>query len=355
MARSNRSSAYEEEIEVHPSTELIPDEYEHFGNQPKFLVHTFFKDTEADKDNEKDFLKTLSEIGITCKDEDRHNLDQEKIFEILNRIKENCSDDTTGLIMYFSGMVKQHQGILHTKLPSNDISIQKIWLEFNSFNCFKLKNKPKIFIYDLKVYAPPTQRDARRFSVQSLTISAYDTPSEADILVICNKDTEEDDSQFTLQFCNNIKSDGDKENIITLASCVGSLTSPIIISTLTRHFYFTPSELRGHHLVIHKDQQQLKEHVEDIHNLMKNNKLVEHKKKHGILDSFREVFRKSDANKSTSPSTSATVSDGPPSESNKPPSSQQKRPSGPSSTRSRKMSQSEPEGSRSSTKRPPWR
>uniref|UniRef100_A0A6P7FAE1 Uncharacterized protein LOC114327987 n=1 Tax=Diabrotica virgifera virgifera TaxID=50390 RepID=A0A6P7FAE1_DIAVI len=190
MARSNRSSAYEEEIEVHPSTELIPDEYEHFGNQPKFLVHTFFKDTEADKDNEKDFLKTLSEIGITCKDEDRHNLDQEKIFEILNRIKENCSDDTTGLIMYFSGMVKQHQGILHTKLPSNDISIQKIWLEFNSFNCFKLKNKPKIFIYDLKVYAPPTQRDARRFSVQSLTISAYDTPSEADILVICNKDTE---------------------------------------------------------------------------------------------------------------------------------------------------------------------
>ncbi|XP_072397150.1 uncharacterized protein [Diabrotica undecimpunctata] len=355
MSKSNRGSTYEEEIEVKPSTELIPDEYEHFGNQPKFSVHTFFHDTEADENNENEFLTTLRGIGITCENGDRHNLDKEKIFEIIKRIKENCSDDTAGLIMYFSGDVKLRGGILHTKVLENNTSIQKIWLEFNSFNCFQLKNKPKIFIFDLKVYEPPIQQDAKRISVKSLPISVYDTPSEADILVICNKDID-DDSEFTYHFCNNIKSHGDKENIITLASCVGSLTSPIIISTLTRHFYFTPSELRGHHLVIRKHQQQLKEHVEEIHNIMaKKTKLVESKKKLGIFGSIREKFRKSDDNKSASPSTSAAVTDAAESGNNRTPSTQPTRPSGPSSIRSRKMSQSEPEGARSSTKKPPWR
>ncbi|XP_056644597.1 uncharacterized protein LOC130450291 [Diorhabda sublineata] len=349
-SNANRLSYIEEDIEIKPSAELIPDEYKHFTEpNQKIFLYTFTKNGEIYESSERIFLTTMDNYGYVFAN--KYNLDKDNLKEALEKIAKSCNNDVAGLILFFSGNVTKYS-YFESDIPENRIAIHNIWLGFNSSSCLQLKNKPKIFIFDLIVTPTLIQTDGR------LIHKGYDTPAEADILVICNKS--EGATDFVYQFCENIKEYGETENIITLASCVDEDT-PLVISTLTRNFYFTPSfsNSRGNYRIIEKHQEDIRSQID---NLKKTAiKHTEKKKKSSILDSFRlgkkqkdeEVFAEpevssKDIKKAPSDTSSSSMSTGHKSITSL---IQSRGYSGTNYQRTRLMSQTEPEGSRSSTKK----
>lgn len=257
-----RASYFEEElITVKPSTELIPDEYEHFQEtQYKIVLHTFVANDEYCMNLEQEFLKTLEYIEFETGSTNRHNLETDNFPKIMNEIAKGPNTNDAGLILFFAGFTKPTspgQLEIFDGIKQDTINIQQIWSKFDSYNCPGLKNKPKIFIFALSTPETPIQRDGKKHFK-----TAYDTPAEADILVIYNNPIS-GSGNFLQNFCENIRLFGKTENIITLASCTPS-TSTLIISTLTRNFYFTVSNLRGHHHIIDKHNDEIKAHIKEI-------------------------------------------------------------------------------------------
>lgn len=58
---------------------------------------------------------------------------------------------------------------------------------------------------------------------------------------------------------------GKSEDITTLATCADyKFNFPILISTLTRKFYFAPSEHRGYHYKIAEGKKKLNAEIESV-------------------------------------------------------------------------------------------
>lgn len=81
-----RKSMHEEqeEIEIKPPIELIPDEYEHFANIGKIHVHIFSVSHEDAQNKVKSFLENLSEEDFKVHE---HSLETDNFVEIVNGSK----------------------------------------------------------------------------------------------------------------------------------------------------------------------------------------------------------------------------------------------------------------------------
>lgn len=75
-----------EDIILKPSTELIPDEYEHTSNADA-LVHVFRGEFEHDADNTTEFLDSLEKIGYKVSIEVVHHI--KKKAEVLKQLEES--------------------------------------------------------------------------------------------------------------------------------------------------------------------------------------------------------------------------------------------------------------------------
>lgn len=76
-----------------------------------------------------------------------------------------------------------------------------------------------------------------------------------------------DSLDFTSQLCDNIKKYGNTEDIyslVTSVDCALGDSRPLVISTLTRKFYLTPSDHRGHHFHIRQYHDAITKHLEEI-------------------------------------------------------------------------------------------
>nr|XP_023021478.1 uncharacterized protein LOC111509864 [Leptinotarsa decemlineata] len=147
----SRQSFIEEDIEVKPSTELTPDEYEHFQKSVENIeVHTFASDWECSEHDVEVFSKTLLKCGMEIKPEYKHNLETDNCNVILDKICEQ-SDTRSGLVILFSGYCMKDGCLeMFDGKQKRTVAIQEIWKKFNSHNCKSLKNKPKIFIFEVR-------------------------------------------------------------------------------------------------------------------------------------------------------------------------------------------------------------
>lgn len=67
-------------------------------------------------------------------------------------VKQEC-DKASGLILLISGSTSVDGSILMNNGSKEVlISIEKIWNKFYTYQCPELKNKPKIFIFDVSYY-----------------------------------------------------------------------------------------------------------------------------------------------------------------------------------------------------------
>ncbi|XP_066148387.1 uncharacterized protein [Euwallacea fornicatus] len=236
-----------EEICIRPSIDLIPDEYEREKNS-NLLVELV---ADPDDKNAHQFLEIMGELGYQVNATDVEDMKEDVTADwmagVVQKVKSERCD---GIIMVFS----------HVTYNTN--AMKEIWSKFTSRECPELKNKPKIFIF---LVAPRPKRHTKTdFSQEAPKWSAaYETPSEADMLIIQDK-LENDGVNFLLELTTYIETHGDKEDIITLAS-VSPNSPPLLISTMTRKFYVKLHQHRGYHLDIRNNTNQLKEKLDELH------------------------------------------------------------------------------------------
>lgn len=267
---TKRLSAFdylEEEIEVKPSSELIPDEYVRMTNETS-VVHLFYTDWAYDEDNADNIYQTLIKCGYKIPKENVHNLFETNLSVLLKNISENIKEEDEGLLFFFSALYKKDDTLITTEEGKKvHYNFQKIWSYFTSNNCPNLRNKPKIFIFQMSKEIDKVQHDAL---LRSNSFKYYDTPAEADILIIFNK-TQDHDEEYRRKFvddlCGAIKIYGKSEDLLTLVTCTSQEEPkrPLIISTLTKKFFIDISEERGHRLSLSEDIKSLKENVDGIH------------------------------------------------------------------------------------------
>ncbi|KAF2881841.1 hypothetical protein ILUMI_24342 [Ignelater luminosus] len=240
-----------EEIKVPPSTELIPDEYEHEDNT-KGLVFIFH--SSRDEVNVELLTTAFSDQGYNVPLENIYRMStKEFVMNTIKKIAEKNHTDETCLIVVFLGNVFQEDRILpdDEKAPNinNTISIKDVWTPFTSDNCPSLKYKPKVFIFQTCKKPELTSVDSRMVTHSVSIDKAYDIPAEADILIIYKKVEDVNARhEFIEQLCNNFHYEGRKDDIVGLVTHTehGNERRPLIISTLTRKFYIRPSEKLGH-------------------------------------------------------------------------------------------------------------
>lgn len=106
------------------------------------------------------------------------------------------------------------------------------------------------------------------------------------------------EDSYIESFCKNINVYGTFEDITTLATCVDRpLHSPMLISTLTRKFYFIDSCFRGYNHVITERQKNLSEEAEKLKNLVvkladkDSIKTKEHRKLESKPSFLKKIFK----------------------------------------------------------------
>jgi hypothetical protein len=146
-----RKSFYDEEqIDIKPSPELIPDEYEH-STSDSVLIHIFR--TVDDSKPAEDLMNTVAAINNTISAEKNlHYLDKrEGFFKDLESIREEAVNKSA-LILFFIGFFDKDGTIFMTNEDDSDdgnVEIQFIWNTFSANNCPELKGKPKIYIFSV--------------------------------------------------------------------------------------------------------------------------------------------------------------------------------------------------------------
>ncbi|XP_066255948.1 uncharacterized protein [Euwallacea similis] len=246
-ARKHLISDDWEDIYIKPSIDLISDEFERETNGN--LLVELVRDS-----NDKEaryFLQVMEQLGYQTNETDVEDMEEQVtsswIDEVLKKVK---AKDCDGVIMVFS------------QVTYNRKVMRNIWTKFNSKECLELKNKPKIFIFVAAPLAKTrTQADHPRASMK--WPAEYETPSEADMLIIQDK-FDNDGVNFLSELTSNIETYGDKEDIVTLAS-VSLNSPPLLISTMTRKFYVKLHQYRGYHLDIRNGTDELKEKLKEMH------------------------------------------------------------------------------------------
>lgn len=72
---------------------------------------------------------------------------------------------------------------------------------------------------------------------------------------------------FFRDFCKNIEINGERDDIITLVTQTDHPTNvkTLVVSTLTKKFFFTHSNVRGHHWDLHENHKNIQEILTNLH------------------------------------------------------------------------------------------
>ncbi|KAF5290288.1 hypothetical protein FQR65_LT11622 [Abscondita terminalis] len=246
----DRIECDEEKITFVPSTELIPDEYEHTEPNNGSVIIFYSR---SDEDNKNLLYQTLSDQNyhpkvfvLSKKDEFLQNLS-----EVASEIHEK----TTCLILFFLGSM-DHSFLNN---DTNQIIIKDIWSNFTGNKCPLLKTKPKIFV--VQANKKPKQKLAFDHpTFQNHPKGAYDIPSEADMLLVFNKiENLKNQENFIEELCYRIKKFGKRDDVISLISRTNvTAQRPIVVSTLTRKFYFAFDQRRDYFYDIQRNDDIIK-------------------------------------------------------------------------------------------------
>nr|CAH7718450.1 unnamed protein product [Callosobruchus chinensis] len=88
MAERRPSRSFEERIEVKPSIELIPDEFEHHAEDGSdIVIHAFTEHTEGDFKNVQQFFDALKSIGYSGFNHQPHNLERNDFLTVIKYSK----------------------------------------------------------------------------------------------------------------------------------------------------------------------------------------------------------------------------------------------------------------------------
>ncbi|KAK4873488.1 hypothetical protein RN001_015517 [Aquatica leii] len=250
----------EDEIHVPPSTELVPDEYDHKDNK-KGLVLIFHSkcDVESKDVLVKEFTDQGYDVsnvfGLTTKD---------IVTSKLRHVAQENNEDKTCLIMFFLGTIEKEDKF-YLDDDKNFIVLKDVWLNFTADNCPTLRNKPKVFVFQGTKKPAVSAFDAK-LMFTTPPKGAYNVPSEADMLLIYTRvDSNSYRELFIKELCNKIDKFGKRDDIINLVTQTGLTEKrPLIISTLTRKFYVTFSEQRGHYYDLNLNHTVTVETLEDL-------------------------------------------------------------------------------------------
>ncbi|RZC36709.1 uncharacterized protein BDFB_005547 [Asbolus verrucosus] len=277
--------AEEEDIVVKPSTELIPDEYEHVSNDT-VLLHIFA--TPIEQDLVDGLLQTMQDIDYKIDaNTSLHDLNESKSFLKdleASKILKKETTNKSALILIFIGFFEKNGSLFmmeESDASCSDVYIRDIWNIFSGNNCLELKNKPKIFIFCTSRRPKHSiMSDALRHRTMSFD-KVYDFPAESDMLIVymmANDISQKIKMGFLNQFYNNIKTYSKKYDIIDLVSHM-QRSVPLVISTLTRKFYLTPSKEREHYLSIVENTSNLDEGLMKIQDTIQKLHETQKKKK----------------------------------------------------------------------------
>ncbi|XP_076264354.1 uncharacterized protein LOC143198768 [Rhynchophorus ferrugineus] len=206
--------ALKEKVTVKPSIELIPDVYERANNEDFWVQLVYKEEHQASTDLLDVFRsKGFGVLPVICL---QYPLEIEDTVRTL-REEINKRNTCEGLLMIFTGMYLHHA------------VMTSVWTEFITMYCHRLKNKPRVFIFQREPTA--VQHDGSLRSKK-----AYESPAEADILIALN--TSDVDMFPTLTKC--INDYGDQEDIASLLTmCINHHDSVSLVSTMTRKLYLT--------------------------------------------------------------------------------------------------------------------
>ncbi|KAL1517936.1 hypothetical protein ABEB36_001632 [Hypothenemus hampei] len=233
-----------EKVEVKPPIDLIPDEYPRLKNS-KILVEML---CHSDDSNECELQKCLEANNYTVIVTNQKNLDtidEEWLSNVHNKI---MKDNYEGSILIFR------------KVDYSTRDMKKIWSSFTTKMCPYLKNKPKIFIFQLA-----KSKIGKDYTAADLNWkSCYDTPAEADMLIVQDLyGTDRED--FLVRLSKLINRYGGSEDIFTLTSYTSEGTyQPMVISTMTRRFFFKLHDVRGHHTYLKEHHDKAIKSIEEI-------------------------------------------------------------------------------------------
>ncbi|KAF5280995.1 hypothetical protein FQA39_LY05200 [Lamprigera yunnana] len=238
-----------ERIHIPPSTELIPDEYEHEDNRNGLVIIFYSK---YDEESKQVIAQEFTNQG--------YNVNEDNVFKLSNeepstgRFKRSDNKDKTCLIIFFLGTLKNGDKFLMDK-DGEFVTLKEIWTKFTSDSCISFRNKPKIFYFSIFRYEMALQ-----IGFIKIPKEAYSVPSEADLLLVYKK-TEDPchRGSFVKELCNQIKEFGKKDDIIGLVTRTNMEQRPLIISTLTKKFYVAKSPNRGHYYELECDHNKAME------------------------------------------------------------------------------------------------
>ncbi|KAF5287191.1 hypothetical protein FQA39_LY16010 [Lamprigera yunnana] len=225
-----------EKIHIPPSTELIPDEYEHEDNR-NGLVLIFY--SKYDENSKQVIAQEFNYQGYDVSEDNIFKLStKNQVLGELSAVSTGDNEDKSCLIIFFLGMVEKGDKFLMDEEDEEFVTLKDIWTKFTSDSCISFRNKPKIFIFQVRAF------DAHQIPIAPK--GAYSVPSEADILIVYKKI--EDLCRrgvFARELCNQINEFGKKDDIIGLVTRTNMEQRPLIISTLTRKFYIAKTPNRG--------------------------------------------------------------------------------------------------------------
>jgi hypothetical protein len=178
----------EEQIDIKPSPELIPDEYEH-STSDSVLIHIFR--TDDDSKPAEDLMNTVAAINNTISaTKNLHYLDKkEEFFKDLESIR-NEAVNKSALILFFIGFFEKDGTIFMTNEDDSNnghVEIKCIWNKFSANNCPELKGKPKIYIFSTSQRPKGGDQVDAMVHRRLIFEKVYDFPAEADMLIIYHK------------------------------------------------------------------------------------------------------------------------------------------------------------------------
>ncbi|KAK5640375.1 hypothetical protein RI129_011186 [Pyrocoelia pectoralis] len=260
-----------EPITVPPSTELIPDEYEHCDNK-KGLVLIFY--SKYDVDNEQVIRSEFCDQGYTVLKNNVVALtNKDEVLRALDRVAKSDNVEKSCLIIFFLGIAEEGDKFLLDDEPVSHIQLSDVWIKFTANNCPAFRNKPKIFIFQACRKPTMDTFDSIKMTPQGI----YDLPCEADMLIVYKVTDYQSRNRFVPSLCNKIDKYGLKDDIIGLITRTHDHKDvrPLIISTLTRKFYISSNVNRGHHFDLHDNHSKTIKALEDLHNQIQRKKVVQ--------------------------------------------------------------------------------
>ncbi|KAL3285180.1 hypothetical protein HHI36_019299 [Cryptolaemus montrouzieri] len=249
------------ELEVKPSTELIPDEY-YVPLDEKRCVHIFA--AEESLLGECKFLDTLEVERKYNKNVHSMN-SSEEILETLKKVSEDENERSMLLMLFWGYSRKDGEFLLE---DDSTLTFQQIWSRFMSSDCKSFRDKPKVFIFNVIKSRKANMKDGSRYVEDK---SPYEVPNGADLLIIFkyNKALKES-IIFIEEFTDVLNKYGKREDLCSLVTVINTekCLRPVIISTMLKKLYLIHSRSRGNYLQMETYQNSTQIELEKIQTIL---------------------------------------------------------------------------------------